>query len=76
MPTVEELRSILDAEPGSCTIDPCTTIPGETASGRYWSRSTLTDVPTTAWFVSFEDGSVGTVVKTTSLRVRAVRTGP
>jgi hypothetical protein len=73
LPKVEELRSLLDAGPGACTGDPCTSIPGETASGAYWTRTNLDGVPTDAWFVDFSDGSVGTAVKSSSLHARLVR---
>ena len=65
----------MDAEPGGCTTDPCSSIPGATASGAYWTRTNLSDVPTSAWFVNFADGSFGTAVKTSFLHARVVR-GP
>ena len=60
LPTIGELRAILDAQYPSCTINPCTTIPGFTVSlvllvVVYLSRS----VPAYAWVVFFDDGGVG-----------------
>ena len=74
LPTVDELRSLL-IEPYPCRTDPCTSIPGYTASTYYWSSTTLEDIPREAWHVDFMEGVVNGEVKDCDDRVRAVRNG-
>lgn len=76
-PTFEELRGILDAAFPSCTISPCTTIPGETALEAHWSSSTYDFNPVFAWSVNFANGFVDDWLKNDlfPLHVRAVRGG-
>lgn len=58
LPTIGELRSILDAQYPNCTIHPCTTIPGFTVSSAYWSSSTYSFYSGGAWIVDFNNGNV------------------
>lgn len=86
LPTIGELRSILDlSAPGCGSGAPCTTIPGETVSlpfptgpdgSSYWSSSTYSGTTAPAWGVQFSDGLVYAWVKMTMFNyVRAVRGG-
>jgi hypothetical protein len=73
--TIEELAAIVDlAAPGCGGGSPCTTIPGETVSSFYWSSSTFTGNPLSAWVVNFADGGVSNAFKGGDY-VRAVRGG-
>jgi len=75
LPTIGELRSMLDAQYPSCTMNPCTSIPGFTVSSFYWSSSTDSTVPGFAWVVFFNDGGVSDDSKSDGRYVRAVRGG-
>src|SRR5204862_5975626 len=55
LPTVEELRSMLDAQFPNCTTNPCTSIPGFTRT-TFWSSSTHSTFPSAAWTVTFTSG--------------------
>jgi hypothetical protein len=75
LPTIAELRGILDA-PGLCDINPCTTIPGFTVALHYWSSTTFSGGPGNAWDVEFTDSpSVDWHNKDLGFDVRAVRGG-
>jgi hypothetical protein len=77
MPTPEELQSIVQGPcpraAFSACIDP---VFGPTAGARYWSSAESSDASASS--VSFNNGQVMTDSKTgtTSVRVRAVRSGP
>lgn len=80
LPTVEELRTILDAQYPNCTTVPpnaCTTIPGLTNTNPmvpgYWTSTTDDRDPTKAWMVSFKDGFVSLQPKMAGGFTRAVR---
>jgi hypothetical protein len=80
LPTVEELRTILDAQYPNCTTsppNPCTTIPGLTGTyplvPGYWTSTTDDRDPTKAWMVSFNDGFVSLQPKMAGGYTRAVR---
>jgi uncharacterized protein DUF1566 len=80
LPTIGELRSMLDAQNPSCTMSPCTTIPGFTRSGPsdyYLSSSTLSPpgLPNFAWNVFFTDGYLRIDTKDAGGYARAVRGG-
>lgn len=77
LPTVEELRAILDTREGfpRCTRNPCTTIPGLTASTLHWTSSTYATRAGLAWHVYFDGGIVDYGWKGHALSVRAVRGG-
>jgi hypothetical protein len=75
LPTVAELRSIRDPAYPNCT-NPCTTIPGETASGLYWGSSSHFYYPFNAFILRVSDGLVATGSKFDHKFVRAVRGGP
>jgi len=83
LPTIEELRGILEAESPNCTMSPCTTIPGFTASNPgvtsaswYWSSSTHSPgLSDSAWYADFDVGFVGFVGKAIDIHARAVRAG-
>ena len=78
LPTIAELRSILDQTvPGCGSSSPCIgPIFAPTAVGAYWSATTDASNPFNAWFVFFDNG-VGDDVdgKRFPNYVRAVRTG-
>jgi hypothetical protein len=65
LPTSAELQTILLA-PFPCGTSPCIdSIFGPTAQSAYWSSTTFSSVPTSAWFVYFNiDGLVGLGNKT------------
>jgi hypothetical protein len=89
IPNVKELQSIVNYEvlfpavapafhqAGTCTgcVDVTLASCSCTASYLYWSATTLASSPGFAWFVPFDGGGVGNVVKTIFLQVRAVRGG-
>lgn len=56
LPTIDELRGIVDCSFGSPCIDP---IFGPTSPEKYWSGSTDATNLNRAWWVDFADGSVG-----------------
>lgn len=79
LPTIGELRGILATDAPGCTSDPCTTIPGETATapqGQYWSGSLHDSLPE-AWYANFSGPDLGTSLVgsgdySLTLNVRAV----
>jgi hypothetical protein len=75
LPTLGELKEILSEQEPFCTTPPCTTIPGETAEGFYWSSSALTGAPGAAGGVNFNDAAVRFDAKSRANHVRAVRGG-
>ncbi len=73
LPTVSELKTILDCSQGAACIDP---IFGPTSSGLYWSSSTSMVSAQGAWAVGFfSGGGPDDRSKADLLRVRAVRGG-
>ena len=76
LPTVAELRSIVDTTVPGCRIDtPCIDpIFGPTVYN-YWSSTTTAMFPTSAWLVEHGSGNPGIGLKTLPFSVRAVRTG-
>lgn len=79
LPTVEELQGLVDLNAFGCGTDPfaaCTTIPGYTTAGPYWSSSSVSDDELKAWVVDFSDGTVHAQEKLESQFVRGVRGGP
>lgn len=75
LPTTEELLSMLDDRYPNCIMNPCTTIPGFTASSFHLTSTTLAGVPTVAVVVNFINGGVSGVAKSGAIPVRAVRGG-
>jgi hypothetical protein len=73
--TIEELADIVDLAAFNCGSFPCTTIPGETQGGAYWSSSTDSADPDGAWGVHFAFGLSGSGLKDHLGYVRAVRGG-
>jgi hypothetical protein len=74
--SAHELETILLA-PYFCATSPCIDpIFGPTGSLLYWSSSTSTSSPTTAWDVSFLAGNVSANAKSVNDFVRAVRDAP
>jgi len=85
LPNVKELESIVHFENGrpavsaafanncvsGCTVLTCSC----TSVFNYWSSTTFANSPSTAWFVSFNDGVVSTGGKFFPFFVRAVRGG-
>jgi len=72
LPTISELRTILDCSHGAPCVDP---IFGPTQSSHYWSSSTYPTIPHYAWYVYFYNGDGNPNFKSGSLYVRAVRGG-
>jgi hypothetical protein len=72
LPTLDELRSIVDCSFGSTCLDP---VFGPTRTGSHWTSSTSSSDATSAWSVRFSDGSVFAITKHAFLHVRAVRGG-
>jgi Protein of unknown function (DUF1566) len=86
LPSVKELLSIIDYEdPTGPTVRPefhtncagSTVLTGScTAPNRYWSSTTMADIPAAAWAVNFNSGGVDPWDKGAFTRhVRAVRRG-
>jgi len=71
-----ELETILLAScPGGSEpcIDP---IFGPTAPNFYWTANTILGTGQSARIVNFSNGGIVSALKTSSIRIRAVRTGP
>jgi hypothetical protein len=80
LPSIYELNTLVEPGYPNCTSAPCTTVPGETRSGVYWSSSTYPSGPFQAWYVGFNLGFVGWLDfynygKMNFFFVRAVRSG-
>lgn len=75
LPTLLELRDILDDEGSDCVSPPCTSIPGETALDYHWTSTGLALLDNVAWALSFQFGVFITDLKTNAHPVRAVRGG-
>ena len=78
LPNVKELQSIIDYERAGFAIDPIFEWSGATASAprEYWSSTTYTDNPGSAWYVGIYGGKILNARKHRSYVVRAVRDGP
>jgi len=74
LPTVNELRSLVDYGKSSFPAIDTAVFPNTQSSG-YWSSSTYAQFTSFAWYVNFSNGGVGVDVKTNSSYVRCV-TGP
>jgi Protein of unknown function (DUF1566) len=76
LPSLKELESLVDITRAPIVIDTIdnTAFPNTPASG-FWSSTTFSPVPASAWFVSFSDGGTGTSGKTNNRLVRLVRGG-
>ena len=73
LPTVRELRSLVDRQQNAPTLDP-TAFPQQGASSWYWSASLVKDSPDTAWVVDFSNGeSYGELLTKTGGLRRCVR---
>jgi len=75
LPSVYDLNTLVEPGYPNCSMDPCTTVPGETVSNYYWSSSADRFTPDLAWFVNFGGGFSSTAYKTDNYYVRAVRGG-
>jgi hypothetical protein len=79
LPTIEELDGIVDPSQGGCAggsgpcVDPNV---GPTQADGYWSASTFTHTPSTAWLVDFSGGGKAHGDKAIEFFVRAVRRAP
>lgn len=76
LPTYDELMTLmdLDACPGPpAPPAPCTTIPGYTAQGEYWTSTTAGDISGFAVMVDFGVPDVGVRPKINGHKVRLVR---
>lgn len=73
IPTIGELRSIIQAPTHPCAVNPCIAagFPGPVQEF-YWSSSSSASFPG-AWGVTFGDGDVGVISKIVDLHARAVR---
>jgi len=81
IPTISELRSILQTPYPDCTASPCIAdgFSGPVQAADTWSSSTVPNYPSYAWFVRFDDGFVvgynPIILKTSDMYARAVRGG-
>lgn len=75
VPSIYELYTLSDGRYPECTVPPCSDVPGETASSRYWSSSTLATDPALAWFVNFFSGTPAFGYEDPVSHARAVRGG-
>ncbi len=74
LPTIDELQTLIEPASPDCSVQPCTTIPGETRANVYWSSSV---VPLrTVRIVTFFSGAATGVRMTLNYWARAVRDGP
>ncbi len=75
LPTILELHTIV-AEPFQCTTSPCVAPEfGPTVASIYSSSTTVTDDPSVAWLIDFNDGFVLANGKISTSYARAVRGG-
>ncbi len=75
MPTVVELKTILDVSNCNGGLGPCIDPTFGPADGDYWTSTSSPNAADIAWYVSFADGSSNVLYKPFDLPVRAVR-GP
>jgi hypothetical protein len=77
LPGITELQTIVDlSAPGCGSGSPCIDpIFGPTKVSDYWSSTSESGTPGNAWDVTFFNGNVLFIDKTTTLSVRAVRGG-
>ncbi|HNP65237.1 MAG TPA: DUF1566 domain-containing protein [Woeseiaceae bacterium] len=75
MPTIGELRSILEAPMPLCTGTPCiaANFPGATYADLYWTSSNKLNAA--VWTVNFGSGQVASEPRSSYYHVRAVRNG-
>jgi Protein of unknown function (DUF1566) len=71
IPNVKELQSLVNYS----TLNPATSVPGASAADIYWSSTSDTNFPLSAWGVFFYDGHVFLVHKRSIPHARAVRGG-
>jgi hypothetical protein len=71
LPTIIELKTIIDCAQGTPCIDQ--TVFGPTVADLYWSATTFAANPQNAFFVGFNVGVVNSGAKYWSNYVRAVR---
>lgn len=74
LPNVRELLSIVDHDRQNPAIN--TPYFFNTQNNAYCASTTVAPATTSAWFVSFIDGSVGSNAKTNPYYIRCVRGGP
>jgi len=75
LPTLMELRSIVDRSAYNPTIAANVFTNTPTGDLGYWSNTTLAGAPTSAWYVNFYNGYNNYFDGSTSHRVRCVRDG-
>lgn len=73
MPTVMELRTLVDYTRVSPALDPVRFV---NAGNGFWTGTTFAEHPELAWHVDFEAGLSAGDAKTAARCVRCVRTGP
>lgn len=71
LPSIRELKSLVNDSRYYPAIDPAFTC----QSFSYWSSTSVTDQPKSAWVVHFGNGDDNWYVKTDNYRVRCVRAG-
>ena len=71
LPSVNELKTIVDRRQSAAPLIDQTAFPG-TVANFYWSASTYVPTPTNAWYVFFGGGSVSNKLKTNNYYVRCV----
>jgi hypothetical protein len=74
LPTAKELLTIVDFSKANPAIDTSADAFPNTPSDLFWTATPLAgSPPTSAWFVSFDDGYAGNAAMTQANRVRCVR---
>ncbi|HYB13110.1 MAG TPA: DUF1566 domain-containing protein, partial [Myxococcota bacterium] len=71
LPTLSELKTIEDCSQPNC-LDP---VFGPSAAANYWSSSSTAVGGSSAWALSFSDGTGSSASKMGTNRIRAVRGG-
>lgn len=74
LPNARELLSIVDYSRSNPAIN--TAYFSNTQNDAYWTSTTVAQTTTSAWFVTFTEGVIGSITKTTPYFIRCVRGGP
>lgn len=75
LPSVKELRSLVQADASSVELIDTTWFPN-TSPSRHWSGENYANSPDSAWLVTFVFGTVSAETKNNTRSVRLVRGGP
>jgi hypothetical protein len=71
LPNMKELQTLVDESHAAPAIDTAA-FPDTPAEG-FWAATPLVDAPTSAWFVSFDEGIAYNALTTHQYRYRCVR---